>query len=141
NAIMMVFLEGPETCCQCHIDCFFTPKFKARVTVDPPAKAVAAGAIDVVSASCGAHAIAAGGAQAGDDTPVKIKFTTGASVSQKDGPSVSVGLEVEMTVTGEDVNEQAFIGNANGSVDICSVELAVVPNAKLDVMADANVFN
>ena len=134
-----MFLEGAESCCGCKITCILRPKFKGRATVNPPGKALAAGLIDVKS-TCDVSARAAGGAQEGDETPTKIKFKAGASVD-KDGPAINAGIEVETTIVSAGQNEVSFVDNQIGMVNRCNVLFSVVSTGKIDVMADAHLFN
>lgn len=133
SGYMQVFLEGPESCCKCKIDCIFQPRFTARAEIDPSAKAVALGLIDVKG--CGLSAQALGGVQVGDSTPTEVTWTTGASID-KDGPKVSTEIKVTAQVGTAEKLEQAFIGNAVGTVEKCNVLIGFVSSVKIDVLAD-----
>ncbi len=49
---LVVWLQGPADCCNCSIQCAFTPIFEIRLQVDEVASATASGLIDVDSNRC-----------------------------------------------------------------------------------------
>jgi hypothetical protein len=140
DAVMTVWLEGRKECCDPSITVTLKPKFKAKVQIDPPAQAIAAGLIDIVS-TIGAATRAIGGVECSDNPATTITFGAGASVG-KDGPAANANISVQMNLTqGANENEDTFIGNdiKKGNVDM--VKISIVGVAKTKTLADASLFN
>ncbi|MBL9121079.1 MAG: hypothetical protein JNL80_14310 [Phycisphaerae bacterium] len=143
NSSMMitVSLIGRRACCDPTIECTFKPKFKAKVKIDPPAEALAAGVIDIAS-DCNAGATRAIGAiQNADIPPISVNFGGSASVGDK-GPSGGVSMGVTATLAqGDNEGEDTYIGNAVPTCNQAQVRVSIVTVARLKVKATSSFIN
>lgn len=136
-AIMRVWLEGPADCCNCEITEVFLPKFDAEAKASS-GQALAGGLIDIVS-STGCAARAVGAVQAGAAAATTVTFGGGATVGP-DGPEAGANVEVQTTLVGGDTSAETFTGIASCQTQVCSVTIAMVCNARLNVSADGYLF-